>query len=523
MSYKVIQRQKNGKFYLYLTTAEWDPVKKQSRQKREYLGPCDENGNLISVPIKRRNIQCSPVFGPYYLLHSLANDSELTDALIDIYGETDGKQLLALAILGVVSPCSINQIENEIQDTYLREIIKTDLSFEQSRICRLMQNIGKDTGSREKLFSTLRPDNGCVIFDIVCLGTDSQQLDFAEMGRKAHTTGSKQFNLGMVHSMKNNLPFCYRTYPGSVADVTTLDNLSADLKRMGCKSIEIVLDRGFFSVGNIKLMIERNMGFTIPIPARNNINKLLISESVGNIDSALCTDILNGSTVRGYETKTSLVDGKFVKASQDDTNAIRAVVFQDDDRRNSEINNLYAQLAEFESKITAMKYNDDLAYYFTYREKEIAPMYDFFQGEDGRTVVKRKRNAIAAKENACGRFVVLTTSKLMWKDILIEYRKRNDVEYNFSQLQSDLFNGVKGKSNHDSVEGGLLVNFLSLRLRLTLIDRMKKAELTNSMWVPELIRTLKKLKISCVGEEWRLNEITRAQRDIFKKLGVKLP
>jgi transposase len=87
--------------------------------------------------------------------------------------------------------------------------------------------------------------------------------------RKARLTGSKQFNLGMVHSMKDDLPFCYRTHPGSIADITTLHNMVSDPKAMGCKVSEIVLDRGFFSAGNIAMLAERKMGFTVPIPVRS--------------------------------------------------------------------------------------------------------------------------------------------------------------------------------------------------------------------------------------------------------------
>ena len=520
MVYNVVQPQKNGRFYLYRVTAEWDPEKKRSKQKREYLGPCDRDGNLISEPVKNRTIQCSPVYGPYRILLSIAEGSGLEDTLATVYGEKDAKRMLALAILGIVSPCTTNQMQNEIEDTYLREMMGIDWSFEQSGVCRFMQSIGKDTGRREALFAALAPKSGCVIFDLVCMGTDSDGLDYSEPGRKTRLTGSKQFNLGMAHSMEDGLPFCFRTYPGSVADVTTLDNMTADLKRMGCRVFEMVMDRGFFSVGNIGMMMERDVGFTVPIPAKNKIQKLLLSESVGNIESPLSTGLLGGSTVRGYETGAVLLDGEFVRSS--DENRIRAVVLQDDDRRNIEIKTLYRRLGELESKLSGKEYGSTAMYSLNAKEQEIANMCEISRGEDGKISVKRKRNAISAKESGCGRFVVLTTSKLPWKDLFAQYRARNDVEYDFSQLGSDLFDGVTGKSDQDSAEGGLLVNFISLRLRMMLIKRMKECGLTDTMWVPDLIRTTRKLKISCIGGEWRLNEVTKSQRTICEKLGVKL-
>ena len=523
MTYTVVQPQKNGKYYLYEVDAVWDPEKKQSRQKRTYIGACDKDGNLISKSKKNQTIQCSPVFGPYHLFSQLADESGLTSALEDVYGEEWGRRLLAMAIMGVVSPCTVNQMEGEIEDTYLREILSLEWSFEQSEVCRFLQTVGHNTGRREELFGKLAPKSGCVVFDIVCLGTDSDDLEYAEVGRKTHLTGSKQVNLGMIHSMEDGLPFCYRTYPGSVADVTTIDNIVSDLASMGCSPVELEMDRGFFSAGNVALMLQRNSGFTVPIPARNGILKELISESVGQIDSPLNSDYLAGGVVRGYETHVKLVDDEFVKASGDDDGAIRAVVFQDDNRRNKEVNTLYSRITDLESRLSGTEYDRFLRRKLSKRDAETAEMLEFIEGPDGKTVIERKRKSITAKDNKCGRFAVITTSELPWRELLIQYRMRNGVEYDFSQLQSDLLVGLCGKSDQDSAEGGLLVNFLSLRLRITLIERMKKSPLAGKMWVPDVINLLKKLKMSCVGGNWRLNEVTKSQKELFKQLGIKLP
>ena len=521
MTYNVVQPQKtkNGmRYYLYEVTAEWDPEKKRSRQKRRYLGPCDEEGNLIKEPVKKQAIVRSPSYGPYYILDHIAKESGLDRTLYSIYGEKEGKKLLALAILGVTDPCSIDLAEETVDDTYLRELMDLEWTFEQSEVCRFLQRMGEDAGSREELFSELSPKEGCVIFDIVCLGTDSEGLEYSEAGRKTRLTGSKQFNLGMVHSMEDGLPFCYRTYPGSIADVVTLDVIVRDLQRMGCGPFEMVMDRGFFSAGNIGLMIERSSCFTVPIPARNKIQKLLISDSVKEIESPLNTDYLDDSSVRGYETRVVLDEGEFV---MDANGTIRAVVFQDDARRQMEVSTLYRRLNEMESFLGENDFDPILPKKMSPKQLEIFNLLEVTD-DGGRNSIQRKRNAIAAKENACGRFAVLTTSTLPWKDLLIEYRMRNEVEYDFSQLQSDLFVGIKGKSVQKSAEGGLLVNFLSLRLRLMLLGKMKESKLTDEMWIPKLMRIMRKLRITKVGDEWRLNEVTKKQREILSKLGIPL-
>jgi len=36
------------------------------------------------------------------------------------------------------------------------------------------------------------------------------------------------------------------------------------------------------------------------------------------------------------------------------------------------------------------------------------------------------------------------------------------------------------------------------------------------------MKVMRKLRITCVGGEWRLNEVTRKQREILSRLGLPL-
>ena len=160
MSYRIVQPQKNGRFYLYQAESVWNPEKKRSVQKRTYLGACDKDGNLLEPTTKNRTILCSPVYGTGYLLHSVMKDIGLDKVLEDVYGERDGKRLEALAILGIIDPSSVRMMECNIGDSYIRELVGTEWSFEQSEVCRFMQSVGKDFGKREEVFEKLAPKNG---------------------------------------------------------------------------------------------------------------------------------------------------------------------------------------------------------------------------------------------------------------------------------------------------------------------------------------------------------------------------
>lgn len=101
-------------------------------------------------------------------------------------------------------------------------------------------------------------------------------------------------------------------------------------------------------------------------------------------------------------------------------------------------------------------------------------------------------------------------------------RAGNDVECGFSRLRSGLFTGIKGESDRKSAEGGLLVNFLSLRLGPALLNRMRSSGITDETWIPELMKVLRKPRINLVGDERRLNEVTGKQRELIGELGLPL-
>jgi len=523
MTYTFVQKD-GDKYYLIEATSHWDPVKKRSVQKRKHLGVCDKEGNLIK-PKKSNDIECSLTFGSYYLMVKMAERDPLFKILPAVYGEDRGKRLMALAILNVIEPCSINLMKCTVEGTYLRELLDVEWSMEQSEVCRFLQKIGHDEGRREKVFKAVAPEDGCVIYDIVCLGTDSEELEFAEKGRKFRNTGSKQINLGVVHSMSDRLPFRYRVYPGSVADVSTIGWMIADLEAMGCKSVESMMDRGFYSLDNIKFMQEAKTGFTIPMPARVDVEKKLISESVGKIDSPSNTDVLNDFPVRGYDTSVRIQGDELICTCNDRKEGdIRAVVLQDDSERLAQTAKLYSSIAELESKLSEKQYDGgNFIHSLNKWEKSTLNLLETSEGPDGKVVTKKKRNAISARENSCGRFVLLTTSELDWLHLMIQYRARNDIEYDFSVLQSDLFEGTRGKSDMDSAQGGIMVSFLAIRLRLILLHAMQDTNLTDTMWTPELLKELGKLKVSKVGEKWKLNVVTKNMRTLYETLGVKVP
>jgi hypothetical protein len=86
MTYLVKQKIQ-GHTYVYEAENFWDPEKKQSRQKRRYLGVWDEATGKIIPKTAERDVKTTKSFGPSYLLNSVANEIDLRKKLSESFGK----------------------------------------------------------------------------------------------------------------------------------------------------------------------------------------------------------------------------------------------------------------------------------------------------------------------------------------------------------------------------------------------------------------------------------------------------
>ena len=494
--------------YLYRITGVWDPEKKNSKQVREYVGPCDADGNLIESR-KRDAIVISKTFGPYWLLQKLSDEIGLESTLRECFDDDSAEDISTLAMLRCVRPVPLRQIDDQMQESILSEYRSND-GMGSRDLSRLLTGISEN--GRNTFFSRRYDGKGAVIFDLSAFGTGSTRMARAEYGDDYKKIRMPQVSMGMVHSMDSGLPFCYRLYSGSISDVKTLENMAMFISSLGCENVHFVMDRGFFSESNLIRLMDDSMGFTTPVPGGRKMFKSIVSESVRNTNS-LNTAVFNGEIVRYFETMVKM-------GSRD----VKAFSFLDEARRLDEITTLYSRMDSFERVLKDTKWTKGI--HRRLRQQFGTDILRFFElsDDDGKIGSERKRNAITAKENACGRMVILTTSDGTWDSVLSMYRQRNDVESDFRMLKSDLDGGVKYLQTDGAADGLIFVQFVSLMLRCELMNRIRKNKYTNGkIWYPDVMNELSKLKASKMGDRWILNEVSKKQRLLFEGLGVDVP
>ena len=542
MTYNFVQKVGNN-YYLYRCTGDWDPAKKNSKQTREYVGPCDENGVLRESRRKRKDSKARPMtedaeehgrpfdrdapfrtyrFGTYDVLYRMAKESGIVGMLDKAFGEETSRFISALSIAMVADRTSMRLVEESLDETYLREIVGASAPFSSPRISERLKSIGKDEASRLEYAASAMEGTDVVIFDTTVLTTESKGVELAVPGRKSKKTGLPQVNLGFVHSMDRGFPCHMKLFEGNVNDVTTVFNLAEEISDMCNRVVMMVMDRGFYSEKNIRKLYSEGHGFLMPVPSDRKLFKESISASVKDLSNPLNTFRFNGrtetfcdlrveNTIKGLEDK----DGNPVES-------LRVLVFLNHDREKDESDTLYEDLDVIERRARGMDYSEESIDAAFFNKSKRRSLFEIHRDKDGKLLLRRKRNAITAAANRCGRLVLITSSDEPPREILSMYTGRDWVEKDYETLKDDLDGGLDYVQSDHAAIGLMFVQMIATSIRMFVSERIRGTTL-GDMGIPMIIRRLNTLHIAVGKRGNRLSEVTKKHREIYEGLGLEGP
>jgi len=531
ISYDVVQKIR-GKYYLYrVTEAVWDPEKKNSKQKRQYIGPCDENGVLDESRRKRTDdvvkrpeaLYWSKNIGQYHLLTHLADDSGLSAALTDAFGNDTGKDILALAIMRIAQPSSLRNIEDSIESTYLRELLDIDSDYSSQRMSEIVQRIGRNEDARKRYCAAAVKDSGVVIFDTTVLFSSSRLFDMLEYGRKYKKSGLPQVNMGYVHSLDRGMPVFYKLYPGSISDSVTVVNLIKELKGMGSSSQHLVMDRGFYSENNFRTMYTEGYGFTVPIPSGKNLFKSTLSEAIGDLENPENMFRFHGRTEFFADITVGMPFSDIVDRDGAPIGMMRAIVYQNNDRRKDEIDTLAERIDSVEREAAKTEYTkENVSALFDGRNSDLRQLFDISE-DNGMISLARKRNATSFAMRKCGRLILLTTSADTPEAVLELYHLRGWVEKDYEMLKDDMDGGLEYVRDAVSAEGVMFIQFIATGLRMYMNAQVSKDNGLRKLGIPSILKKLNLVTVSKIGGTMMVSEIGKKQRLIYEAFGIDPP
>jgi transposase len=510
MSY-IIKQRIGGGVYAYEVQSYWDSKKKQSRQKRRYLGVWDESTGQILPKESKKDVRTTKSFGSAYLLDAVCKDIDLRDKLSDAFGK-DGDAILAMALSKLLYQTSLKNVSGVLDDSFIPEMYALKDSFSSQWLSRFLERLSEKDAAMVSFYNSLiASEEETLIFDITSLSSASRNIDWLEYGYNRDGLDLPQVNLGLVLSLHKHIPLYFKLFPGSINDVTTLRNLVAEIKAFGITKSLFVLDRGFYSESNIKEMDLAGVDFIMPLPFGIKIGKGLISETNKDLENPVNAKRFGGEIYYVLENEVEIGAVK-----------VYGYVLFNKKRESLEINSFFNRLIDIENKLEGKEvYGNPIEYF----ERTAGNFARYFEcSVNGRTISLRRRvNAISQAVNRFGKTILLSATKRNWVEVLSLYRERDEVEKKFDDLKNELEVMPLRVQKVATLQGLIFVFFISLVMRAMLLQRSRNAGLLDKSSIEEIIMELSKLRAVKIGTVWRLTEISKRQRTILEKLGIGIP
>ena len=196
----IVKQKIRGHTYVYEAENFWDPEKKQSRQKRRYLGVWDEATGQIIPKTAERDIKTTKSFGPAYLLDSVGDEIQLRKKLNDSFGK-DGDLILALAMSKLLHQTSLKNLHHIMDDSFLPEIYSLKESFSSQWLSDFLTRLSSQDVALTSFYNSLiAGESDTLVYDITSFSSASRNIDWLEWGynRDGLDLPPRQFELVVV-------------------------------------------------------------------------------------------------------------------------------------------------------------------------------------------------------------------------------------------------------------------------------------------------------------------------------------
>jgi transposase len=504
MAYVVEQKVK-GHVYLYQVESYWDKDKKQSRQRRVYLGKKDPaSGKLIQEPPA---YQASD-YGHTYFLSELARTIGLTAELKAAFPRS-WVELLTLAVYRLAEGKPFYLCADWLQTVDWTPAV----DLHSQRISELLSALSQENDAMFRFFTSWASRHASthrfIVFDITSLSSYAAAIPYAEWGYNRDREALPQINLGVVYGEPSGLPVFYRLYPGSIHDVTTLANLITELNVLSLEQTLFVLDKGFYSAANLSKMA--GLRHIIPLPATTKQEQALVQSYHTRLHSAQYA-IAHHQHVHYCVREAVSIGGR----------EYNAYLYLNERKRVEERERLLKAIMECESYASSQGYRKKEEFDAFFRETQPGLIPYFAVRKRGaRYELVRDSASIDAALSRMGMFVLISNSDLSGEEVLELYRQKDGVEKCFDALKNSLALKRLRVHSQQALEGVLFIEFLALILYAVMRGVLRQTGLNKTLSVPEVLFELRKLKKIRFGRKKTIiAEMTKRQREIFKAFDI---
>lgn len=513
----------NGYQYVYLTQcAKYSPRLKRSVPSRVSIGKLDENGMLIP---NKKYFELFPdsngldelgdradfiSIGPHLVVDKISNQLSLYSLLETVFHDKADK-ILDIATYMIMSE---NNVMQYFDDYGYSHSLFNKANFTDSTIGKLL---GSLTVCQMDLFIrswvTMQNKDGIYVsYDSSNMNTVAGSLTLAEYGHAKDNPDLPQVNLSIGYNQTDEVPMFYEIYPGSIIDNTECQKMVERAKSYGCKDVGFILDRGYFSIENIKYFEKHDYDYILMTKGNAAFITKSIEESVALLKEGYQYYMedyeLYGKTIE----KELFHTGKkqYIHIYYDGIAAEREKIII-----NQRFHKLDQQLEEKKNQI--IKRQEDVVGYKKYYRLKFDEN-GYFQS------YKRKDKEIKELINRAGFFAIITSRKMSASQALEIYRDRDAIEKVFRMEKTYLGNDVFRVHLDEHLESKVFISFIALIIRNEIYKSLKPLYLKNKKeyTVPKVLREYEKLGVTKLSDKkYHIRyKLTNKQKNILKQIGI---
>ena len=508
----IVRVTKNNQVYLYESRSYWDKEKKAPRTKMIYLGKENPATKEITPPGKQWTPRVSRDYGNIFVLEKIATQLGLSEILRDAF-PAEWEKLLSCVFFEVSEGKPLYLCGTWLESTYTNLVDR----LPSQRISELIKSVGENFHARlefARMWTEKRREDEFVVFDITSISSYSKLIESVEWGYNRDKEKLPQINLGMVFGQPSLLPIFYNLYQGSIRDVSTLKNILEFLDQFELRNVTFLLDKGFYSTDNIIDMKRRRLHFITPLPFTVQEADNLIEKHEDEI-----IDVSNALRVSKqilYCVRDKIRIDKYT---------INAYIYFDKRKGLEGEERLIERIMEVEEKVARRHFRDREAAQ-KYLSQHAAVLKKFFdiRKAKGIFILKRDKESIEKAIKQMGYVIILSSRSMNPREIILLYRHKDCVEKCFDNMKNELSTNRLRVHSIESMDGRLFITFVTLIFFSWIHKIMREKDLSKKYTVEEVMYELKKLKmIELTNQRRVLTEITKTQKDLFKKLVNEVP
>ena len=528
---KIINKKKGGTTYiLYQYGSEYNPEKRYAIPKRAIIGKLSIDAPGFMVPNENFRLyfpdvdmpeelpfayrSCCMRIGANVIIRKVLNEYGLQPMLAKRFGSDSGLILDLISYL-IIDEDNVGQYYPDYAFTH--PLFTEEMRiYSDSKVSRLLSSITKDQciGFLDDWNRHRDRKNRIYIsYDATNKNCDAGDIDIVEFGKAKDDKGLPVFNLSIAMDKTNRVPLFYEEYPGSITDVSQFTFMVDKVVDYGYEKIGFILDRGYFSKGNIRYMDDNGFAFIIMCKGCRPLVSSLVLKKQGTFETK------RSSAIRSYKVYGTTVPSKLY---EDDTKSRFFHIYYNPSKQAAEREQLEQRIDKLRQFLdrhtgTDTKFGKIYQNYFHlhYDKKGI------FLGAD-------ERNGIIERElKLCGYFCIITSENMTASRALVQYKGRDISEKLFRSDKTFIGSRSERVQSSQSMSSKVFIEFVALIVRNRIYNLLKEQMLRMEsrqkyLTVPAALRELEKIEmVRRNGSNYKLDHaVTKTQKIILSSFGL---